>query len=263
MQRILVIACLLTGSLVAAFPGTGGAAPVPDARDPNQVAAAAARAEAELRSCATDEEGDMPAASFYGRMQAVPRTRRMWMRFTLLERVGTGRFGRVQAPGLEVWRKSRPGVRSFGFLQRVRALRSGGDYRALVRFRWYGRDGRLIRRSVDRSTTCRQGGPAANLRIAQVSARPGPSRETVVYSVDVRNAGGTAVEGAEVALAVDGAALDSARVGPLEPDDVRTVQFTGPVCHQGYRTKVDSAKEINESDELDNVRRGPCPPVRG
>ena len=54
------------------------------------------------------------------------------MRFTLLEKGGHGGFKAVRAPELAVWQRSKPGVKTFAYDQRVTGLRAGGTYRTQV-----------------------------------------------------------------------------------------------------------------------------------
>ena len=83
-----------------------------------------------------DCDREAQQAVFRGAMRRVPRTGRMAIRFTLLQRDPGESFRRVRAPGLARWKKSRAGVRRFAHRQRVRGLSYGSDYRVRVDYRW-------------------------------------------------------------------------------------------------------------------------------
>ena len=105
-------------------------------------------------------------------MRAIRDTDEMWMRFTLQERILPGKtFEPLSVPGLEAWHKSRPGVRRFGFRQRVRALAEAAIYKVDVDFRWYDAEGNLLRETLKRSRRCRQPGALPNLRIQRIGRR--------------------------------------------------------------------------------------------
>ena len=80
-------------------------------------------------------------------MPAVHGTRSMAMRFDLQERGDAG-FSAMKVRGLGVYKRSSPGQSGFVFTQRVQELSAPGAYRAVVRFRWYGRGERLLKRAT-------------------------------------------------------------------------------------------------------------------
>jgi hypothetical protein len=201
------------------------------------------------------------SAVFHGRMRRVHGTERMRMRFTVLERVGDDDFEPVRAPALWRWRKSRPGVRVFGFRQRLRGLMAGADYRARVDFRWLDGDGDVIRRARRRSGLCRQYGPLPNLRVESLragqTATPGTSR----YVVRVSNSGRRTARQVPVALSVDGASLDRRLVASVAPGEDVPVAFVGPSCEgddSPVEATVDPDDAIRESREGDNRREAAC-----
>src|SRR5919197_6767962 len=89
-----------------------------------------------VAACHPSDDVDQRFATFVGQMQAVKGTLRMAMRFTLLERLGATDFNAVSLTDLRPWRRSKRGVSSFLYTQRVTALRDGGTYRMRVQFRW-------------------------------------------------------------------------------------------------------------------------------
>lgn len=249
MRRITISVCALALAGISATVA-------PAARTPGKPRAPASVKVADCR--APEERSQEGSAEFFGRMGAVPGAKRMEMRFALLERLGPRSFARVKVPGLDAWRKSRRGAASFGYTQKVAELRRGGAYRALVRFRWYGADGKLVLRAARRSGICRQPGEPPNLRPGRITVLPGPVAGTAVYAVGVVNSGGSVARKISVVLAVDGAALDAIEIEALAARASRTVQFTGPVCDKGLRATVDPDDKIRELDEDDNVRTRSC-----
>jgi hypothetical protein len=250
MRRFVTSACLLAAAALAVTA-------VAIARPAGIAAAPAGVKKVDCR------KGDSPqsrSATFEGRMQALPGTRRMWMRFTLLQRGAQGPFTPVQERDLKPWRKSRRGVGSFNYSQTVNNLRSGATYRMRVSFRWLGRGGKLIRTARRISGVCAQSGPLPNLEIQRVDAMAGADNRTVVYSAEVVNSGEGAAQKIGVTLAVDGAELDAGEVDSLGPGEARTVKFNGPPCRNRIVATVDPRSGVPEVRERDNVLRTGCPP---
>jgi hypothetical protein len=204
-------------------------------------------------------------AVFYSRMRRVSHSARMWMRYTVLERVGGGSFSPVAAPGLGRWRKSEPGVRVFGFRQRVRGLADGSAYRARVDYRWLDLEGRVVLRARRRSRVCLQYGQLPNLRIASLRVRSAPRPRTSYYTVRVANTGRATARDVPVDLSVDGAALDPQLVGEIAPGATARVGFLGPSCERADSpvvATVDPDGAIRESNERDNRRLALCDVIR-
>lgn len=246
----LVVAAVAAATLLGA-PRPGDTAPRPPAS-------------VKITECA---RGELPAdrrVAFRGVMRRVAGTQRMWMRFTLQERgVVGGRFVTLTAPGLGILRRSRPGVGSFAYRQRVLELAIGSTYRAKVDYRWYDDEGRVIERATRSTRGCSQPGPLPNLNIGRFRAErldgaPGATR----YVVRVRNRGTAPAPATTLAFSVDGAAVDTALVPALVPAQVTRVFVTGPRCDARVRAEVDPDGAVNESAERDNARSIRCPPLR-
>ena len=190
-------------------------------------------------------------------MRAVPKTVRMALRFRLYEKVGDGEFHRVATN--EVWRVSRPGAAAFVWDHRVRGLRQGAVYRAVVKYRWTNAAGEVIAKARRRSALCSQNGGLPNLKVASIDVRPGEVENTAVYRAKVVNRGGTAARRVGVLLRVDGEVVDEVEViDALQPGESRTVTFTGPVCRNRMRVVVDPKDLIAETREQDNTRSSRC-----
>src|SRR3954451_12206295 len=150
MSRLATLTCVLAARL--------GAAPAAGAQDRPPL-------QARLMGCTPGADASARPAAFTASMPALAGTRRMWIRFDLLQRMaGEAEFTPVALPAWGRWERSQPGRAGFIYTKRVRALRAPGAYRARVRFRWYEADGRLQRRAARVTATCRQPDPRPDLR---------------------------------------------------------------------------------------------------
>ena len=220
-------------------------------------AAHASTAPADVRMLSCDEAAR--SVKYIARMDPVPETHRMALRIRLLERVGDGKFERVSADGLGVWRKSRPEASAFHWEHDIEGLSRGATYRVVVRYRWYDSDGERILTARRRSAACHQSAGLPNLRVAAIDTRPGEVDGTAVYRVTIANRGAATAQNVGVLLRVDGEIVDEAEViKVLERNETRTVTFNGPVCRQRMRVVVDPKELIDESRERDNVRDPSC-----
>ncbi len=210
-------------------------------------------------TCEAAEDGQPGIVLYSAHMHAVPGTARMSLRIRLLEKYGDGDFKRVSSKGLGVWRKSRPGATAFRYKQRIRGLHQGATYRAVVRYRWLGSDGKPFLTARHRSQVCSQGDALPNLRVASIETEPGDVEDTAVYRARIVNQGDAAAQNVGVLLRVDGEVVDeSETIDTLGPGEEHTVTFNGPVCRSKMRVVVDPKELIAESRELDNVLASAC-----
>jgi hypothetical protein len=218
------------------------------------VAAAAPQASVRVVACsvATHE------AAFKARMVRIAGSRRMGVRFTLLERTDASGFAPVKAPGLGRWRRSRAGVGAFGYRQAVKGLPANAIHRMRVDFRWYGADGKVLSQTRRRSQPCRQFEALPNLGVAIVGSAKTTVQGVRRYRVQVVNAGRAAVSGAAVRFWVDGSVLDTVTVSPLAVGQQRLVGFRGPACAGSVRAAADPDGVIVESSEQDNWQELGC-----
>jgi hypothetical protein len=115
---------------------------------------------ATLEECVTSLAQDERAATFAGEMAAIPGTVRMAMRIDVQEQAPEDfAFHTVSAPGLGVWRSSDAKVKIYKYLKEVTNLSAPATYRALVRFRWLGQHGRLLKRAERVTARCMQPTP--------------------------------------------------------------------------------------------------------
>jgi CARDB protein len=200
-------------------------------------------------------------AVFYGRMLHRSEGQRMWMRFTLLERGDDGHYTPVEAPALKRWRKSKPGVKAFGYKQRVRGLDPESAYRARVDYRWYDSDGTLDHKARRRSGVCSQSGPLPNLR-ARVTGSSATELPTLRrYTVRLSNAGEAAAQAVKLRFAVEGSSSETKTVAFVASHDFQVVSFRAPACMSSVTAQADPADEINETVETDNGQHLGCAAV--
>jgi hypothetical protein len=145
--RALCAACACSLALYPAH----AAASTPTAAQPSS---------ASLEQCVTSVSQIERSATFAGEMTAVPGSMRMAMRIEVQESLpGEGAFHAIAAPGLGVWRDSDPKVKIYKYLKQVTNLSSPATYRALVRFRWMGPRGHVIKRAERVTPRCTQPAP--------------------------------------------------------------------------------------------------------
>ena len=246
-RTVLAVACLVALTGGAAAPAAG-AAPPPLA--------------ATLTSCVRSADAAQRAASFTASMPALRRTDRMLVRFDLFQRTSQGEgFTRVRVPRWGVWHRSKRGVAGFVFTKHVNGLHAPGDYRAVVRFRWLDAAGRTQRTARRTTRSCRQPDLRPDLRAVRLTAIAGPAPGTATYSAVVANNGRGPAGPFAVALAVGDVVLPPQTLEPLGPRSRRPVSLQGPRCGPGtvLRLTVDSAAEVAEASETDNVLEAPCP----
>src|SRR5919197_5522231 len=218
---------------------------------------------AKLTACLSGPEATDRAVTFTGSMPAIKGTKRMWMRFDLQQRIPPAvRFNGLTVPGLGVWQKSAPG-RSSGFVfnQRVQALAAPGAYRAIVRFRWYGKGGTLLRSAKRTTPICTQPDQRPNLVADDLDAARGPEPGQATYFLLVRNDGRTAAAPFDVGLNVGGADQPVQRLAAgLAAGAEQTVTFVAPLCapRSTLRFTLDAGGEVAESAEADDVVERPC-----
>lgn len=119
-------------------------------------------ASATLEGCVTAVSQLERSATFAGEMTAVPGTAHMLMRIDVLERAGGSMlFRAISYPGLGVWLRAAPGVKTYKNLDRVTDLSAPAFYRAQVLFRWMNAKGHPIKSLELRTPRCQQPAPPA------------------------------------------------------------------------------------------------------
>jgi CARDB len=216
---------------------------------------------AKVSACSTGPLPTDRTAAFTGSMPAIKGVKRMWMRFDVLARTAKG-YAPLKAPGLGVWQKSAPGrAAGFVFTQRVQALPSPGAFKAVVRFRWYGMGGKLLRSATRETPICKQPDQRADLEVGDLGAVPGPAPDEATYSLVVRNDGRGAAGPFDVLLSGAGPDQPPQRVAGLAAGATTTLVFSAPRCAPGsaLRITVDARGEVPEVAETDDAVERTCP----
>jgi hypothetical protein len=121
-----------------------------------------------LEQCTTSTVQAERSATFTAQMTATGATQRMGMRIELQQRMrGEPDFHTVMAPGFGVWRPSEPGVKIYKYVKQVTNLAAPAAYRAVVRFRWLGGRGRVLKRAELRTPRCLE--PTLSRQVTQTS----------------------------------------------------------------------------------------------
>ncbi len=218
---------------------------------------------AKLTACTSGPLATDRAASFTGSMPAIKGAKRMWMRFDLLVHAGSASgFAPLKAPGLGVWQKSAPGrAAGFVFTQRVQGLAAPGAYKAMVRFRWYGKAGKLLRALSRETAVCKQPDQRPDLQAGRLDASPGPGPDDATYTLVVHNGGRGPAGPFDVLLSGAGPDQPTQRVTGLDAGATTTLIFAAPRCAPGstVRVTVDARGEVAEADELDDAVERTCP----
>ncbi|HEY5261778.1 MAG TPA: hypothetical protein VIJ33_06670 [Solirubrobacteraceae bacterium] len=122
-----------------------------------------------LEQCATSTVQTERSATFTAQMTATGTTQRMAMHIELEQRLsGETTYHTLMAPGLGVWQRSEAGVQIYKYVKQVTNLDAPAAYRAVVRFRWLGDKGRVLKRAETRTQHCLQ--PALPGQVTQTPA---------------------------------------------------------------------------------------------
>jgi hypothetical protein len=240
MRRVLITAALAA----AALPAAASAAPKP--------------VSVKLVKCSVEQH----EATFYGRMQQLPGTSRMAMRFTLFEETGGDSSTRVRVPGLRRWHFSKPGVLAFNYRQGFRNLPANASHRVRVDFRWYADDGSELARANRRSSRCRQFVELPNLEARLTGVTSTKVDGVDRYDAVVTNTGKVEATAVPVRLTVDGNVVDTVTIASLAPGERRSLAIRGPECARLVRLEADPEKSIAESSDADNASELTCAALR-
>ncbi len=124
---------------------------------------------ATLEQCVSSTVQAERSATFRAQMTATSATQKMAMRIELQQRLhGEADFHTVLAPGFGAWHSAEAGVTIYKYVKQVTNLSAPAAYRAVVRFRWVGDRGHVLKRAELRTPRCLQ--PTLS---AQVTQTPG------------------------------------------------------------------------------------------
>jgi hypothetical protein len=242
---------LIAAAVVLATPAAAAAEPPP--------------LKAALAACLTGSGAADRSAAFTGSMpgSAVDGTRRMAMRFDLQRRASPDdAYEGVRVPGLGAWLMSATGRSGFVFTQRVRRLQAPGSFRAVVRFRWLGAAGQVLRTARRTTPVCTQPDWRADLRAGALAAdAPALPGSPATYRLTVSNGGRGAAGAFDVSLEAGGAAVTRREQDGLQAGGQVTLSFTAPACAPGTTVRIvlDPGGELAEAVEGDDVVLRACP----
>jgi hypothetical protein len=110
-----------------------------------------------LEQCVSSGVQTERSATFVAQMVGTAATQKMAMKIQLEERLrGEAEYHLVAAPGLGAWKASEPGVKIYKYVKQVTNLAAPAVYRVVVKFRWIGNKGRVVKRAELRSSRCFQ-----------------------------------------------------------------------------------------------------------
>ena len=245
MRRALLIAAALVTLLAVPASASAGDAP---------------RLRAVVSSCQTGVDPASRSAAFTASMPAASDTVRMAIRFELQQRtVDGGVWEKVAAPSFNRWERSRLGVSGFVWTKDVHGLTAPGEFRAVVRFRWWSQSGRT--RTIRKLTrSCRQPDLRPNLLAGRITAAPSATPGLVTYRVPVRNGGRSPAGPFSVALRLNGAEAARTTVEGLAPGEWRSVELLAPACSAAVapEIRIDPEDAVDEAVEDDGIVRPGC-----
>ncbi len=194
-------------------------------------------------------------------LRAVPRARRLGLRFDLYSRSGADGFHRVTGDGLSTWSYSDRGVGGYLVRKTVNNLPTPATYRMVVGFRWLDARGRVRRVAQKITAPCVQGDLRPDLAVLGVAVRAGEHLGVFRYVAVVRNLGRGRSSATTISLEAGGAALATKRLGALGPGQQDVVRFTGPACDPAAPPRVvaDPSGLIADPNRANNALAATCP----
>jgi len=259
--RRLVTALATTGALasaaVAALPATSALAATPP------------RSQLSASTCTHALDPGARAVGVTATMRPLTGTRKMAIRFQLLQRAPGFPVQEVTNGDLGTWRT--PSNPTLGQLpgdvwhlqKSVYNLDVPFSYQFQVAFRWTGAHGKVLGTATRYTHACRQRElrPDLTVRSITVSAVAGHPNKNL-YTAVIANQGLTGAGPFQVLFAPgDSSAPITDTIAFLGPGKTRTLSFTGPVCDASNPPTVsaDSASQVNDFDRSNNVLAATCP----
>jgi hypothetical protein len=201
-------------------------------------------------------------------MRPLTGTRKMAMRFELLQRSPGMPALEVSGGDLGTWRT--PPNPTLGQLagdvwrlqKSVYNLAVPFTYQFRVSFRWTGEHGKVLGTATRYSRMCRQRELRPDLAVKSITVTPiagHPNKE--LYTAVIANQGLTGAGPFQVLFAPgDTSAPATDTIAFLRPGKTRTLSFTGPVCDSASPPTVsaDSASQIDDFDRTNNVLAASC-----
>lgn len=194
-------------------------------------------------------------------LRAIHGSKRLGLRFDLYGRSGAGGFRRVAGAGLGVWTYSDRGVGGYVVRKTVNNLPTPAIYRMVVRFRWVGAHGRVLRSAQRITGRCAQGDLRPDLAVMGIAVKPGARTGVFRYTAVVRNVGRGGSGPTTVSLESGGVALVTKRLPALAPGSRYVVRFSGPACDPSSPPRVvaDPSGLLVDSNRANNTLAATCP----
>jgi hypothetical protein len=232
-------------------------------------AAAPPRSQLTGFSCTHALDPGARAVAIKATMRPLTATRKMAIRFELLQRSPGLPVQEVSGGDLGVWRA--PPNPTLGQLpgdvwrlqKSVYNLDVPFTYQFRVSFRWTGLHGKVLGSTTRYTQTCRQRELRPDLTVTSitVAAIAGhPKKE--LYTAVIANQGLTGAGPFQVLFAPgDSSAPTTDTVSFLGAGKTRTLSFVGPLCDAANPPTVsaDSASQVNDFNRANNVLAAVCP----
>jgi CARDB protein len=232
-------------------------------------AAASPRSQLTAFSCAHALEPGARAVGVKATMRPLTGTRKMAIRFELLQRSPGLPVQEVSGGDLGVWRA--PPTPTLGQLpgdvwrlqKSVYNLEVPFTYQFRVSFRWTGLHGKVLGTATRYTQTCRQRElrPDLTVKSITVAAVTGHPKKDL-YTAVIANQGLTGAGPFQVLFAPgDTSTPTTDTISFLGPDKARTLSFMGPLCDSANPPTVsaDSASQVDDFDRTNNVLSATCP----
>src|SRR5262249_18841553 len=133
---------------------------------------------------------------------------------------------------------SLPGKPGFIYEKRVDQLQAPASYRALLRFRWYDKHGKLQRTARRTSPTCREPDPRPDLAVGRTVTATEAGMGRLRYLIRVRNDGRSDVGPFDTQLTVEGTPQQPVSVAGLPAGGTTKVAIVGMRCVMGTQIKI-------------------------
>jgi hypothetical protein len=258
--------CLLIPGLAAAVAAAAVAVPVASVS-----AATPPRSQLSGFSCTHALDPGARAVAIKATMRPLTGTRKMAMRFELLQKSPGLPVQEVSGGDLGTWRT--PPNSTLGQLpgdvwrlqKSVYNLEVPFTYQFRVTFRWTGANGKVIGSATRYTTTCRQRELRPDLTVKSIAVTPiagHPKKQ--LYTTVVANQGLTGAGPFQVLFVPgDSSAPTTDTIPYLGPGKTRTLAFTGPACDSTSPPSVsaDSASQVDDFDRTNNTLSAVCPAV--
>jgi hypothetical protein len=233
-------------------------------------AASVPRAQLSQFSCVHALDPPNRTVSIQAVMRPLPGTKRLTVKFELLERVaGSAPQTVVRAGDLGIWIS--PADATLGQVsgdvwrlqKSVLNLDAPAGYQFRVSFRWTGAHGKVLGTATRWSRSCKEKELRPDLlvkaiTVSAIAGHPGHN----LYTADIVDRGATGAGPFEVLFAPGDSSAPIARtVALLKAGASREVSFVGPACDSASPPTVtaDATSQVDDYDRTNNALTAVCP----